>query len=80
MADFEDRGSGLPDPFADPATDPFALAEQAAGVIAERTGVPVTIANPFARMSTSSRVRSSSLANDAPALMIATGLALRSFD
>ena len=49
-------------------------------VIAERTGVPVTIANPFARMSTSSRVRSSSLANDAPALMIATGLALRSFD
>ena len=31
-------------------------------------------------MSTSSRVRSSSLANDAPALMIATGLALRSFD
>jgi type IV pilus assembly protein PilM len=49
-------------------------------VIAERTGVPVSIANPFARMSTSSRVRSPSLANDAPALMIATGLALRSFD
>jgi type IV pilus assembly protein PilM len=49
-------------------------------VIAERTGVPVSIANPFGHMVLSPRVRSPSIANDAPALMIATGLALRSFD
>lgn len=49
-------------------------------VIAERTGVPVTIANPFAHMTPSSRMRGPSILNDAPALMIATGLALRSFD
>jgi type IV pilus assembly protein PilM len=38
------------------------------------------VANPFARMSVSSRVNAVSLANDAPALMIVTGLAMRSFD
>jgi type IV pilus assembly protein PilM len=49
-------------------------------VIAERTGVPVAIANPFAHMGLAARLRAPSLVNDAPALMIATGLALRSFD
>jgi len=49
-------------------------------VIAERTGVHVSVANPFAHMSVSSRVRSPALANDAPALMIAAGLSMRSFD
>jgi type IV pilus assembly protein PilM len=49
-------------------------------VIAERTGVQVSIANPFAHMAISSRVRAPSLANDAPALMIAAGLSMRSFD
>ena len=40
----------------------------------------VTVANPFKNMSVSSRVKAEALANDAPALMIACGLALRSFD
>ncbi len=54
--------------------------EGADELIAERTGVSVTIANPFANMTLSSRVRAPVLSNDAPSLMIATGLALRSFD
>ncbi|MFA7488767.1 MAG: pilus assembly protein PilM, partial [Lysobacteraceae bacterium] len=36
--------------------------------------------NPLANMSLSSRVQAQALAQDAPALMIACGLALRSFD
>lgn len=51
-----------------------------AEVIEEKLGTPATVANPFANMSVSSRVNSAVLANDAPSLMIATGLALRSFD
>jgi type IV pilus assembly protein PilM len=54
--------------------------EGVAGVVADRTGVQVSIANPFAHMGVASRVRSPALANDAPAMMIATGLALRSYD
>jgi type IV pilus assembly protein PilM len=38
------------------------------------------VANPFSRMSVASRIRPQVLADDAPSLMIATGLALRSFD
>lgn len=38
------------------------------------------IANPFAEMSLASKVNPQSLSNDAPALMIACGLAMRSFD
>jgi len=48
--------------------------------VAEHTGVTVTVANPFAEMSLTNKVKSEIIANDAPALMIATGLALRSFD
>ncbi len=48
-------------------------------MIAERLGVPATVANPFAAMSLASRVKAQSLSNDAPALMIACGLAMRSF-
>ncbi len=51
-----------------------------AALIEEKLGTPATVANPFANMSVSSRVNSAVLANDAPSLMIATGLALRSFD
>jgi type IV pilus assembly protein PilM len=51
-----------------------------ADVVAERTQVPTLIANPFARMTPSSRVRPKQLAADAPALMVACGLALRRFD
>ena len=49
-------------------------------VVVERTQVPVIIANPFARMAPSSRVRPKQLAADAPSLLVACGLALRRFD
>ena len=45
-----------------------------------KIGTPVTIANPFANMALSSRIKPQGLSSDAPALMIACGLALRSFD
>ncbi|MCB1616256.1 MAG: pilus assembly protein PilM [Pseudomonadales bacterium] len=48
-------------------------------LVQEKLGTPATVANPFASMSVSSKVNSVALSNDAPALMIATGLALRSF-
>lgn len=50
------------------------------GLIEEKLGTQTVVANPFARMSVSSRVNAASLANDAPSLMIVTGLAMRSFD
>ncbi len=49
-------------------------------LLQERLGVETLVANPFASMSLSSRVKPQSLSNDAPALLIACGLALRSFD
>ncbi|MGH1484904.1 MAG: pilus assembly protein PilM [Cellvibrionaceae bacterium] len=51
-----------------------------AELIQDRLGTLTTTANPFANMSVASRVNAMALANDAPSLMIATGLALRSFD
>ncbi|HSC67645.1 MAG TPA: pilus assembly protein PilM, partial [Cellvibrio sp.] len=45
------------------------------GLIEEKLGTQTVVANPFARMAVSSRVNAVSLANDAPALMIVTGLA-----
>ncbi|WP_185235089.1 pilus assembly protein PilM [Teredinibacter franksiae] len=53
--------------------------EGLAGLIEEKLGTSATVANPFANMSVSSRVNAAALTNDAPSLMIATGLALRSF-
>lgn len=50
------------------------------GLIEEKLGTQTVVANPFASMSVSSRVNAASLANDAPSLMIVTGLAMRSFD
>ncbi|HMM70948.1 MAG TPA: pilus assembly protein PilM [Rhodocyclaceae bacterium] len=50
------------------------------GVVASRTQVSTVVANPFAEMQLSDRVRPKSLASDAPALMVACGLALRRFD
>jgi len=49
-------------------------------LVAKRAGVGTIVANPFASMQTSDRIRSRQLAQDAPMLMIATGLAMRSFD
>lgn len=48
-------------------------------MIENKLGTPTLIANPFADMSLASRVDADSLSNDAPALMIACGLAMRSF-
>ena len=48
--------------------------------INNKVGGHVSIVNPFAGMSIASRVSKKALMNDAPALMIACGLALRTFD
>jgi len=52
------------------------LAETVAG----RTQVDTHIANPFAGMSLGSKIRPKNLSADAPALLVACGLALRRFD
>jgi type IV pilus assembly protein PilM len=49
-------------------------------LVQEKLGTPTAVANPFAHMSISSRVNAVALSSDAPAMMIACGLALRSFD
>jgi type IV pilus assembly protein PilM len=49
-------------------------------VVARRTSVPSMIANPFANMALSSKIRPKNLAMDAPSLMVACGLAMRRFD
>ncbi len=49
-------------------------------MIENKLGTPTIIANPFVDMSLSSRVDAEALSNDAPALMISCGLAMRSFD
>lgn len=49
-------------------------------LVGEQLGVRTTLANPLAKMTLGPKVNSHALSQDAPALMIATGLALRSFD
>lgn len=49
-------------------------------LLESKIGIPTITCNPFANMSVSSRVPTQSLSNDAPALMVACGLALRSFE
>ena len=49
-------------------------------LIAERVGIPTTIANPFSSMTLSPKVNAQALSDDASALMIACGLALRGLD
>ena len=49
-------------------------------LIEDKLGVSTSVANPFANMSLASKIKPQQLAADAPALMIACGLALRSFD
>ena len=48
-------------------------------LVQAKTGTTVSVANPFFKMGIPDNIRES-LMNDAPALMIACGLALRSFD
>ncbi|WP_433738289.1 pilus assembly protein PilM [Pseudomonas putida] len=49
-------------------------------LIEQQLGTPTHVANPFSDMTLSNKVNATALASDAPALMIACGLALRSFD
>ncbi|MEH6589190.1 MAG: pilus assembly protein PilM [Halioglobus sp.] len=49
-------------------------------LVQDKLGTPTTVANPFANMAISSKVNAVALSSDAPAMMIACGLALRSFD
>ncbi|KGO99212.1 pilus assembly protein PilM [Novilysobacter defluvii] len=51
-----------------------------AAMAEEQLGVPTLTANPLAHMTLRQGVNARALAQDAPALMIACGLALRSFD
>ena len=51
-----------------------------ASLVQDRLGTPAVVANPFANMSVDKRVNVEALTEDAPSLMVACGLALRSFD
>ncbi|MDD5319121.1 MAG: pilus assembly protein PilM [Methylococcales bacterium] len=49
-------------------------------LVEQSLGLSVSTANPFVNMSLSNKVKPQLLSSDAPAMMIACGLALRSFD
>ncbi len=49
-------------------------------LVQQKIGTPTLVANPFANMTMSNKVNAGALASDAPALMMACGLAMRSFD
>lgn len=49
-------------------------------IVEEDLGISTYIANPFINMALSNKVKPQNLSNDAPSMMIACGLALRSFD
>ena len=49
-------------------------------LVSKRAGIATVIANPFASMQSSDRIRPRQIAQDAPLLLIACGLALRSFE
>ena len=51
-----------------------------ATLVEEKLAKPTSVANPFLNMEVASKVDAEALSNDAPAMMIACGLALRSFD
>lgn len=50
-----------------------------AAMVQEKIGTSTLLANPFANMSLANRVNAANLSNDAPSLLVACGLALRSF-
>ncbi len=49
-------------------------------VVGRRTQLPTSVANPFSSMNVSSKIRAKAMGSDAPALMVACGLAMRRFD
>ncbi|KAF3977812.1 MAG: pilus assembly protein PilM [Methylococcales symbiont of Iophon sp. n. MRB-2018] len=48
--------------------------------VEQSLGIPALVSDPFINMALSNKVKPQSLSNDAPVMMIACGLALRSFD
>lgn len=48
--------------------------------VEQAIGLPTAVANPLANMQLSKSINASAIANDAPALLLAVGLAMRSFD
>jgi type IV pilus assembly protein PilM len=57
-----------------------ALIPGVAEIVGQRTNVNTLLADPFAGMAISPRIRAKQLAADAPSLLVACGLALRKFD
>lgn len=57
-----------------------ALIPGIAKLIESKTETPTSIANPFVGMSVAGGINAQTINNDAPALIIACGLAMRSFD
>ncbi|MGH2508245.1 MAG: pilus assembly protein PilM [Gammaproteobacteria bacterium] len=53
---------------------------EAAERIGEKVGTPTRVANPFATLKVSGRAQAQGIEQDAPGLLVACGLALRSFD
>jgi len=49
-------------------------------LVQQKTGTKTLVANPFADMALSPKVNAAALIGDAPAMMVACGLAMRSFD
>ena len=49
-------------------------------IVADRLGIPVCVADPFGKMKIDSKAKPKVLQNDAPAMLIAAGLAIRAFD
>lgn len=49
-------------------------------LVEQNFNIPAFVSNPFINMELSNKVKPQNLTNDAPAMMIACGLALRSFD
>lgn len=49
-------------------------------VVSTRVSIPTIVANPFSNMSVGAKIRPQQLANDAPSLFVACGLAMRRFD
>lgn len=49
-------------------------------LVQQKVGTPTQVANPFINMSLSSKINATALNADAPSMVIACGLAMRSFD
>jgi type IV pilus assembly protein PilM len=49
-------------------------------VVSARVSIPTIVVNPFSNMLAGAKIRPQQLANDAPSLFVACGLAMRRFD